>query len=173
VAHARLHLYDDGLRMGGLGTRGFDDRGVPPMVVPLIREGVCGGFYQGPRIAAQADARPTGHARHDDALWPGNLVVRPGNRTRNMIFPELGAFLLIDDVLDVSGIDPRSGRVSAPVRVLVLQGTAVVGSPGVCRLETTADALLMGLRELASDQQRHGLVDTPTWVVEGVPLTAA
>ncbi len=165
VGSARLHVIDDATRMSGLGTRAFDERGVPSVPVPLIKEGVAGGVYQGPLDAAVHDTRPTGHARIDGALWPGNLVVRCGNRTRNMLFPDLGRFVLVEDIFDVSGIDPVTGRIVVPARVLVHDGTDVLGSPGVVTLETTADEIFQNLENVASDQERHGLVDTGSWVV--------
>lgn len=165
IASPEVHVLDNALRMGGLGARGFDDRGTPPVEVPLIREGVAGGVYQDPRTARRHDVRPTGHARADDSLWTGNLVVRSGNRTRNMLFPDLGTFVLVEDILDVSGIDPASGRIEVAVQLLVHDGTESLGNPGPMVMVTTADDILQNVESVVSDQERHGLVDTGTWIV--------
>ncbi len=168
IGGSALHMIDDASRMGGLGTRAFDDRGTPSVPIPLIKEGVAAGVYQGPLTAAQRETRPSGHSRFDDSLWAGNIIVRGGNRTRNMLFPDLGRFVLVEDVLDVSGIDPVSGQIRIPVTALVHEGTAALGNPGVLTLACTAEELFSSVEAVVSDQQRNGLVDTGTWILDGV-----
>ena len=89
--------------------RAFDARGVF-LDLPIIREGVVGALYQDTELARELNSRPSGH-EGPDGCWPGNLVLRAGTRSRNMIFPELGPFLLLDD-LNVSGrwFDLQTGK---------------------------------------------------------------
>jgi len=168
VASRDLHVVDDARRPGGMATRGFDERGVPPVSINLIKEGRAAGLYQGPRSAALVDARPSGHERADGSLWPGNLVVRPGSRSRNMVYPELGTFVVVQEITDASGIDPSTGKIDVGVLVFVADASGVKGSAGVHRLRCTAGELLGGIQRICNDQQRHGIVDTATWVVDGV-----
>ncbi len=168
IASRELHVVDDARRPGGMATRGFDERGVSPVAVNLIKEGRAAGLYQGPRAAARADARPSGHERSDGSLWPGNLVVRPGSRSRNMVFPELGTFVIIEEFTDSGGVDPTTGTIDVGALVFVADATSVHGCAGVHRLRCSAEALLAGVQRICNDQQRHGIVDTATWVVDGV-----
>lgn len=165
----RVHLVDDATLPGGYATRAFDDRGVPPVPLVLIREGRLGTVYAGPDDARAHDARPTGHEIAGGGLWVGNLVVRPGTRTRNMVFPELGRFLLVEDPSADPTLDLRTGQ-------LVLRGPAVLMGPsgpeGALPDWSWAGpvrALLGRVTHLCADQERHGVVDTPTWAMAALP----
>jgi PmbA protein len=171
LASAKVHLVDDAGMTGALRTRAFDERGVPPMALPLIREGEVGSFYLGPEGGRKRDLRPTGHARADGQVWPGNLILRPGSRTRNMIFPELRRFLLIDDLPETGGANLATGALDLQVRPLVFEGTECLGSAGPMRLRTNVVDLLTGVVDLASDHERIGDVDACTVIVEGLTLT--
>ena len=171
VASSELHIIDDALRPGGMASRGFDERGVAPTSVNLLKEGRAAGLYQGPAAARLSDARPSGHERTDGTLWPGNLVVRAGSRSRNMLFPDLGTFVIIDEVVDSASIDPASGVIDVGVLVFVADAAGRHGCAGVHRLQCTVDELLSGVMKVCSDQERHGIVDTATWIVEGIWLS--
>lgn len=163
-----LHLVDDAALLGGYATRSFDDRGVPPVPVNLIREGRLGGLYHGVEAARAADARPSGHETWDNGAWLGNLVVRAGNRSRNMIFPELGTLVLVDDLVSVQRFDMRTGELELLVHAHRYESTEPQGFCGVQRIVCHVDDILGGVTHVLNDQARIGVVDTPTWVVEGV-----
>ncbi len=171
IGSEKLHMIDDALQSGGYQTRSFDHRGVPSLDLPLIREGCVGALYQGIELARELDGRPSGH-EGADGVWPGNLVLRAGTRSRNMIYPELGPFLLLDD-LTVRGtkwFDLTTGK-------LRLKGHFFAGEAGkdsvylgVLSINTTYADLWSGIREVANDQQRFGSVDVSTWVVDGLEV---
>lgn len=181
IASPRLHLIDDPALPGALQTRAFDDRGVPPMAVPLLKEGVSGGVYLGSALARRRGLRPTGHARANGGLWVGNLVLRPGSRTRNMLLPDLGRHLAADEVLDVAGLDVAGpdvagldtvrGTVDLRLRLLVMDGPEVKGTAGVARLRCTLPELLGAVTDLCSDQERIRNVDVCTWITHGLRLS--
>ncbi len=162
IAPSILHITDDAGVFGGLHTRGFDDRGVPPIAVTLLKEGVAHGHYHDPETARAAGLRPTGHVS-GAALAPSNLIVRPGARTRNVLLTEVGCHLLLDRV---PAFDLRTGAFAGPVPVVVVDRGERVGA-ALVRMETTMPALLARIRELASDQERSCEVDAPTAVFEG------
>ena len=157
-----LHLTDDAGLFGGLHTRGFDDRGVPPIAVALLREGVVQGLYHDPESARTHALRPTGHVT-DGELRPSNLIVRPGARTRNVILTDLRNYLALDRLPPA---DLATGLLEGVVPAVVVENGERVGS---VRLPVRASfhGLLMGIREVASDQERACEVDAPTAVFEG------
>jgi predicted Zn-dependent protease len=162
LAPTVLHLTDDAGLFGGLRTRGFDDRGVPPIAVTLLKEGTVHGFFHDPESARAVGLRPTGHV--EGKLLPSNLIVRPGSRTRNVILGELGTYFLLDRLpplnLATGGFEAR-----APA-VLVERGERI----GVVSIgfRGSLGTFLGGLREVAADQERSSEVDTPTGVFERV-----
>lgn len=165
LAPPLLHMTDDAGLHSGLWTVAFDDRGVTPVPLTLLREGVVGGRYHSPETARAQRAGPTGHVR-DGALQPSNLVIRPGARTRNMIHAELGDVLLLDSP---PVVDLDSGRLVGPARVL----SAVAGEPTGCHqvvFDIDIVSFLAGIVELAADQERHVGVDTSTGVWDRLRL---
>lgn len=168
IGSARLHIIDDPGLPGALRTRSFDDRGVPPMAVPLLREGVAESTYLGPRLARQRRQRPTGHERLDGSLWSGNLIVRSGTRSRNMLLPEMGPLLALVDILDLSGVDLVKGTLDLPVRAARMEGAEILGGLGVLRLQCTIEELLRSVVDVCSDQERIRDVDACTWICQGL-----
>ncbi len=168
VGSDQLHVVDDALVPGGYATRAFDDRGIPAVAITLIREGMLGGVYQGVESALRNDARPSGHECFDGSLWVGNLIVRPGNRSRNMIFPDLGTLVEIEDLVDLPTLDPVTGIIELQARVWVKDAKQTLGYAGTHRLRCPVVELLGAVDQVCSDQERHGIVDTPTWVLKGI-----
>lgn len=167
LASPMFHLTDDAGLFGGLHTRAFDDRGVPPIAVALLKEGVVHGLYHDPETARAGGWRPTGHVS-SGVLGPTNLIIRPGARTRNVILAELGHYLLLDRLPPV---DPKTGRLRGEVPVVVVEKGERIGSTRVL-VDVTLLALLSAVREIAADQERSCEVDAPTTVFEGSVLGA-
>jgi PmbA protein len=164
----RFHLLDDGALPGGLATHAFDDRGVAPLPVVLIREGRRDQRYQGPSEARSAGARPTGHER-DGMLRPSNLVLRGGTRTMNAIVSERSDVdtLFVHDVVGAESIDWSTGDVALVAYGVLRRGNQVKGgAPGVTLRGRLGD-VFSRLVDLASDTDRHGRVDASGLLVDG------
>ncbi len=168
IGSGRIHLIDDASLSGALKTRAFDDRGVAPLPVTLLREGVLTGCHVGAARARAMGGRPTGHERADGGFDWGNLILRAGSRTRNMLLPELGEHLAIEEILGVEGVDLATGQLDLPVRVLVMSGPQVVGTAGEGRLRVGVVELLSAVVELCSDQERIRETDACTWILRGI-----
>ena len=171
VGSDKLHMIDDGLVPGALETRAFDVRGVPSLDIPLIREGAVGALYQSVEMSRERDGRPCGHEGRG-SVWPGNLVLRAGTRSRNMIYPDLGRFLILDSLIDDGRkwFNLKTGKLRLTGRFF----SGMAGSSpvyiGVHTIETTFVELWSGIREVANDQRRFGSVDVSSWVVEGLSI---
>ena len=171
VAAPWLHLIDDASVDGGLHTRAFDDRGIPPIPVPLLREGCLTGLYLDPEQARRRDTRPTGHTRADGGLWPGNLLLRPGPRTRNMVLADLERHLTAVDLIVPPTLDPATGRLDLQVWLVLDGSDRSPGKLGAWQIQTDLLSFLGAIRHLASDETRYDSVVSCTTVVEGLPLT--
>ncbi len=167
LAASALHLTDDAGLASGLYTRTFDDRGVPPIAVALLKEGVVNSLYHDPESARALGLRPTGHCGPGGIL-PANLIVRPGSRTRNVILTELKDYLVIDELPTV---DLASGRIEGVVDGLVVMG-GQRASGLRARVATDIHTLLHQVSEMAADQERSEEVDAPTTVFEGLRIEA-
>jgi len=171
VGSEKLHMVDDARQFGGLQSRGFDDRGVPALDLPLIREGVVGALYMTVEDARFHDARPSGHEA-STSLWPGNLLLRCGTRSRNMMFPELGEFVILDALVgdDQSWFNIKTGALRLTGHFFSSDSGSEPSYIGVRTIRTTFPELWSGIQEIGNDQQRFGFVDVSTWIVDGLSL---
>lgn len=165
LANPVLHITDDAGLTSGLYSRNFDDRGVPPIPVTLLKEGVPTSLYHDPESARELGLRPTGHVC-EAGVRPSNLIVRPGSRTRNVILAEMKDYLVIDELPFLNLI---TGAISGPVRVGVVRAGERTGA-ALVSLATTVSDVLAGVIEVASDQERNGEVDSPTLVLAPLPI---
>lgn len=170
IGHARVHLVDDAGLHGGLLTRAFDDRGVPPVPVPIIREGYLGGLFHDPESARLDSTRPTGHVL-DGQIQPSNLVLRAGNRSRTQMLGEVPLALAFDHI---------SGTLDLATGLLEMQGPAIVmerghhvGAVVKAVLRGHISELLRAVVEVASDQERYSAVDCATTLIKGFPVSAS
>ena len=172
VGSDKLHMIDDSLRSGGPQSRAFDARGVPGLDLPLIREGYVGALYQGVEAAREMDSRPSGHEGLK-GVWPGNLLLRSGVRSRNMMYPDLGVFLRIDDLTSTGKwFDLKTGVLTLKGHFFCADGPSECRYVGIRTIRTTFIDLWSAIREIGNDQQRFGMVDVSTWVVEGINVKA-
>ena len=169
IGSHKVHVTDDGSLHGAPRTRAFDDRGVAPMPVTIIREGVLGGYLHDPESARRHDARPTGHSVGDD-LVPSNLVVRKGNRSRTQMLGEVPVAVFVDH-LDGS-LDLKTGQLEARGPALLLEHGKPRGVVPEVLLSGKVTDLLGGVVELSSDQERTGHVDCATTLIKGFPVRA-
>jgi predicted Zn-dependent protease len=169
ILDPRLHLLDDGTVPGSLRTRAFDDRGVTPVPLTLLREGKLDARYLDPSTARSLDTRATGHA-WEDGLAPNNLILRAGTRSATAILSEIDTPVVqVDDLFDWSGFDLLTGRFRAPFgghlsRKAQLQGPV----RGI--LEGNLLDVFNRVVEVAADTDRQLHVDAPALLVDGFTI---
>ena len=171
IAAPKLHIIDDPALPGALESRAFDDRGVPPAPVVLLREGVASGLYLDPRSARVADLRPTGHVMAG-SLRPSNLIARPGNRSRNAIGMDLNDYLVIDSFHAEHPVDVAAGQLRSLCDVLVYRDHSYVGAVQGVLVDMPLRQFLGAIVEIASDQARYQEADACSMVLEGISLSA-
>jgi PmbA protein len=171
IVDPRLHLQDDGTLPGGLRSASFDDRGVCPIPLTLLREGRVDGRFVGPELAHLHDVRPTGHevgAGIGAGKRPRNLLLRSGTRSMNAALADLGGRVLqIDDLPDLSGLDPATGRLRVRVHGVVSEANKPIGAVRGLWLEGDLLGVLNRVVEVCSDTDRIGHVDAPGMILDG------
>jgi len=169
----RLHLLDDGLLVGGLRTRAFDDRGVAPVALTLLRDGRPDGRFLSVEEARRHEVRPTGHWL-GGRLAPSNLVLKSGTRSVNALLAELrGPSLRVDDLPDLSGVDLVTGAARLPVHGEVMDANKAVGAMRHVVIEGSLLEILGELVEVCNDTDRWGAVDAPALITQGWTLSSS
>jgi predicted Zn-dependent protease len=168
--HRLLHLLDDGVRPGALRTRAFDDRGVHPVPLTLIRDGHIDRLFLDSSAARAQGTRPTGHM-HEGALRPSNLLIRPGTRSANAILAESGCQTLMVDVLPPDfELDMQTGDLFAKVSGRLLTGSKPQGAVRNVSLRGNLIEVLSQIVDLTSNTDRHQHVDAPGLILDGFVL---
>lgn len=167
ITDSRLHLLDDGTVPGSLRTCGFDDRGVTPVPLTLLREGRVDARFLDPNTARRLDTRPTGHV-HGGVLRPNNLLIRAGTRSMNALMSEIPEPILLLDHLDwAQGLDLATGEVRARAAGQLTRKGRTEGPVRDIALVANLLDVLTRVVEIASDTDRQGHVDAPGILVDG------
>lgn len=76
IAAPEVTILDDARLRGGLGSRPFDDEGLPTGTTPIVESGVLRSYLHSTYTARKLAMRPTGNGSRTDA---GSVVVGPTN----------------------------------------------------------------------------------------------
>jgi PmbA protein len=153
----QLSLIDDGTMPGGLGTRRFDDRGVVPIPLTLIREGKISAVYCAPDDPGAR--RATGHMWHG-RLCPTNLVLKPGARTPAAVLADAkGSVFHVDHA---THIEFDGGRWRARLHGVRFAGGRRVAVVRDAPFDAAIHTLLSTVGEICSDVERYCAVEVPS-----------
>jgi|GEM_PF-5591785 len=173
LAGELLHLVDAPTAPGGLHSRIFDDHGVIPVPVVLIKEGRPNAMLYDLHTARVDEVRPTGH-QLQGLTKPSNLTIRPGTRSRNAMHMALENYLAIQrlhgfNAMHTKGlVSTKTGRIRCVADVCVYKDREAVGTAEV-PLEIHVRDLLAPIIELAGDQSRSCGVDGCSVLLEHLP----
>ena len=167
-----FHLLDDALLPGGLASRSFDDRGVLPVPLTLLRDGRVEGWYVGTDEARARGGRPTGHDTGGYAV-PSNLVVRAGLRSMNAVLAEQTVpIFAIDHFRGLDGgLDLATGALACEVSgQLVLPRNRIAGPAPRLKVHADLGEVFRSIVDLSSDTERYGALDAVGMLVDGFTL---
>jgi predicted Zn-dependent protease len=168
----RFHLLDDGALPGAWHTRGFDDRGVPPVPLTLVKDGRVDRSFLSAVEASSQGTRPTGH-QTGDGVQAGNLLVRSGTRSIAAILSEIGGDAFeVEHVLDWRGVDVATAELDLPIIGSVR--TSKGNGPPIreIRLRGNLIAALGQIVDIAGDTDRWRHVDAPGILLDGLTIEA-
>jgi len=170
VASSRLHVVDDGTLVGGLRSASFDDRGVVPLPVVLLREGRLEGDLVTLRAGREGQVHPTGHET-SDGLSCRNLSIRAGSRSVSaMLTHHEGWVLSVYQLPSLAGLDLSTGQIELPVSGSVMHGSKQVGAVRNGVLRGDLRQILHDVTEVMSNTDRVGHVDAPAILLGGFVL---
>ena len=129
VAPADFTVVDDATLKGGFASRAFDDEGYPSQRTTLISEGKLEGFLHNATTANRLKTENTGNAsrfaggmemtkmiigsgyKAKPEVYPSNLVIQPGNKSRKKLVSEVNRGLLVGSMGGF--VQAGSGLISA------------------------------------------------------------
>ncbi|MFZ9596015.1 MAG: TldD/PmbA family protein [Bdellovibrionia bacterium] len=138
-----VHLIDDGLLAGGMGTMPFDGEGVPSKKTHLVSGGFLSGLLYDCYYARKNNTQPTGCAvrgiKAPPSIGVSNLYLQGGKKPPEALVSDISKGILITDFmglhtanpvtgdfsLGASGILIENGKLSTPVRGFAVAGNVL------------------------------------------------
>lgn len=169
IGSKKLHVIDDASLPNGVNTRSFDARGIAPVARTLICEGFVRDFYISVDDAALWDLKPTGHLGFDNSLWPGNLIVKAGRRSLNMILTQNDVAIFCTHLLAPIRFDEATGDIELLLGCSLLREEKRRRLHGV-RIKKHIVQIFDAIDEVASTQRRIDSVDASDWILKDLKV---
>ena len=169
IGSTKLHVIDDGSLPNGVHTRAFDADGIPPKPRTLICEGFIRDFYVCTQDALQYKEEPSGHMGIDGSLWPGNIIVKSGRRSLNMILGSDEVVVFCTHLLAPIQFDESTGDIEMVIGCSMVREGVRRRLHGI-RLQTHLVKIFDAIDEIANTQRRIDSVDVSDWVLRGIEL---
>ena len=167
IGSTKLHVIDDGSLPNGVNTRAFDADGIPPRPRTLICEGFIRDFYVFTQDAPVYQEEPTGHMGIDGSLWSGNVIVKSGRRSLNMILAPEEVTIYCTHLLAPIKFDESTGDVEMIIGCSMMREGIRRRLHGVI-LKTHVVKIFDAIDEIANTQRRIDAVDVSDWVLRGL-----
>lgn len=121
IASVSLHLVDDGLLPGGVGSRSFDAEGFPSQKTEVIENRVLKSLLHNSYTANKDDVDNTGNASRPSysgvpSISTSNLVVTPGKGSLDDLVSEVGKGILCRNTGD------RPNMTTGDLSAMVMEG---------------------------------------------------
>jgi PmbA protein len=140
IAAPGVTVVDDALLRGGLGSRPFDDEGVPTQTTPIIENGVLRNYLHSAYTARKLGSCPTGNGSRAGSgvvtIGPTNFHLQGGPHSPEEIISSVAAGLYVVELIgfgvntvtgDYSrgavGIWIENGRFIHPVQEITIAGS--------------------------------------------------
>lgn len=186
VAVEPFTLQDDPRARDCMGSKPFDDEGVPTQTRNLIEKGTFQGIVYDTFYAAKDNVESTGNANRsgypvgrsaDPIPFPSihNIVVKRGDYSRDEIVKETKNGLLVGRLWYTYAVNPEKGDFSCTARsgIFMIKNGEIVGPAKMVRIIDNLQRLLVNISAIGKDSkhilQWHSLPSvTPSLRVNGI-----
>lgn len=186
VAVEPFTLQDDPRARDCMGSKPFDDEGVPTQTRNLIERGTFQGIVYDTFYAAKDNVESTGNANRsgypvgrsaDPIPFPSihNIAVKSGDYTKDEIVKETKNGLLVGRLWYTYAVNPEKGDFSCTARsgVFMIKNGEIVGPAKMVRIIDNLQRLLVNISAIGKDSkhilQWHSLPSvTPSLRVNGI-----
>jgi len=173
VAGQNVTILDDGLRLGGFGSRPFDDEGIPPSLTPVIEAGVLRNYLLNSYTARRLNLHTTGNAARGVAGPPGvspkNFYLQPGSPPAEEIIRSVKAGFYVTELIG-SGVNIVTGDYSRGAAGLWIENGELSYPVHEVTIAGTLPEILNHIALIGSDLQFRSVLASPTVLVEGLTV---
>ncbi len=177
VLDARFNLRDEPLVPYAVGSRAFDDEGVPSRPLPLIERGAVRNFLYDLETAAQAGVPSTGSAHREltNLPSPGSsvVIVGAGDVSWEDMLKDAGDGLVVEHLLGAGQSNLIGGDFSANVLLgYRVQGGKIVGRVKNTLVSGNVYKVLKEIRGIGAQAEWvGGALQTPAVYCGGVAVS--
>jgi PmbA protein len=174
IASRELTVVDDGLRLGGLGSRPFDGEGVPTRRTTVIDKGRLESYLLNTYTSRKLGMESTGNASRglvgSASVGAGNMYIEAGTRTPKEIIGSVKQGLLVTELLGfgvnivngdysrgASGHWIENGEIAYPVHEVTIAGSL--------------KDMLRRIAMVGNDLEFRGRLAAPTLLVDGMVVS--
>ncbi len=121
IASPALHIVDDGLREGGVGSRNFDAEGFPSRTTEVLEDGILKSLLHNSYTANKDKVENTGNASRPSysglpSISTTNMVIKPGKGSLEDLVSEIDKGVLVKNTWD------RPNMTTGDLSALVAEG---------------------------------------------------
>jgi PmbA protein len=179
VVNPLVSIVDDGLMEHKLGSRPFDDEGVPTSRKHLIKDGVLQGFLYNVYTARKEGVMSTGNAVRGSfsglpTVGPTNLYIPacPASSGPEDLCRVMGRGLYITDAMGTHTANPISGEFSVGVSGLWIDGGIIKYPVKEAVISGNILDLFRRVSSVGSDLRFYGNVGSPSLLIGATDISA-
>lgn len=173
VGSENLTILDDGLRPGGLGTRPFDDEGVPASLTSVIEKGVLQNYLLNSYTARKLNLQTTGNASRGlmgpPAVGPKNFYVAAGPYTPEEIRRSVKTGLYVTELVG-SGVSLVTGSYSRGASGLWIENGEFAFPVEEVTIAGNLAEMLEQITMVGSDLEFRNALAAPTLLVSALTV---
>jgi PmbA protein len=173
VAASHITILDDGVRPGGLGSRPFDDEGIPSSVTPVIAEGLLQNYLLNCYTARKLGLRTTGNAARGLAgapsVGPKNFYLQAGPYPPEQIIGSVKEGLYLTELIGF-GVNVVTGDYSRGAAGIWVENGELTYPVAEVTIAGNLAEILHGISMVGSDLEFRGAIASPTILVEGLTV---
>jgi PmbA protein len=173
VAGENITVLDDGLRMGGFGSRPFDDEGIPASVTPVIDKGVLRNYLLNCYTARKLNLKTTGNASRGlagpPAVGPKNFYLAPGAQSPEEIIRSVKRGFYVTELIGF-GVNIVTGDYSRGAGGLWIENGELTYPVEEVTIAGSLPEMLRHVAAIGSDLEFRSALASPTLLVEGMTV---
>lgn len=176
IASSKVNLIDNPHLVGALGSRGFDDEGVPTQVKYLIEQGKFLGFLHNLKTAYKEGVETTGNASKGSIAAPvkvdsTNLYLEPGTMSLEELLEQAQDGLYITNLEGVhAGANAITGDFSLAARGMLIQKGQLASGVKQITIAGNFFEVLKNIEEVANDLNLKGSIGSPSVLVSQISV---
>ena len=173
IAPDFVSITDDGLLCSKIGSRPFDDEGVPVKKIDLVKGGVLNRFLYDTKSAQRAGKISTGHAHRsydsEITIGPNNFFIENGNTSPDTMIKETAKGLFVTRLMGF-GFDPVSGMFSYGAAGIWIENGEMTYPVHEVVIASNMRDMLMNIQSVGNDLEFRGPIACPTLKISDITV---